>query len=603
MRHRWHRPATAGLSRAVPVILGLVLAGFSPALADQAGDLADSVSQALTPAQIADLVLATKQAEMPAEAIDDLRQALGVEREVAIALLRILETAQIPQERLIPELAESAAQYHGVAGDLSTLQFEDADGIQMTTDAQLALRAGRFDEVERQVRLLEERDMAAGTGANGGWDATRLRAAQARTLLGKIALMRQRYDEAADSFRVARERIAMTPVIGSDLAAASASAAEAPRTVVAAASPAPVEPAVPATAPVGDVPNPAADTPVATTDTPATATDAAVASAVTTVVPAGAPVAVIPSTASPIVAAEPATPPPEAKQPEPEAHPTLAQSDPAPATPVVPAQPATTVPTPAATTPALAQPDPTPATPVVAAPPAQPAATPQALAATTAPAEAKPPEPQVRPAPAQPDPTPATPAVSAPPAQPPATSSTMAATTAPAEAKPPEPEVRPAPAQPDPTPATPVVTAPPAQPGAAPPKEAPAMPVPAPVVTAMVVPTQPLPRPAPPIGDVVAKPATARPLDAGMLDLLLKRGDAMLALGDLAAARLLYERAAAAGDSRGAIGVGRTYDPKVLLQIGARGIQADPDRAAAWYHKAQDLGDTTAAAQLRQLGR
>jgi len=127
--------------------------------------------------------------------------------------------------------------------------------------------------------------------------------------------------------------------------------------------------------------------------------------------------------------------------------------------------------------------------------------------------------------------------------------------------------------------------------------------MPAPVVTAMVVPTQPLPRPAPPIGDVVAKPAAARPLDAGMLDLLLKRGDAMLALGDLAAARLLYERAAAAGDARGALGVGRTYDPKVLVQIGARGIQADPDRAAAWYHKALDLGDTTAAVQLRQLGR
>jgi TPR repeat protein len=86
-----------------------------------------------------------------------------------------------------------------------------------------------------------------------------------------------------------------------------------------------------------------------------------------------------------------------------------------------------------------------------------------------------------------------------------------------------------------------------------------------------------------------------------MLQLLLRRGDAMLALGDLSLARLLYARAASAGDARGAIGVAKTYDPSVLSQIGARGIKADSATAAVWYRKALELGDASAAARLRLL--
>ncbi len=116
-------------------------------------------------------------------------------------------------------------------------------------------------------------------------------------------------------------------------------------------------------------------------------------------------------------------------------------------------------------------------------------------------------------------------------------------------------------------------------------------------------PDQPKPAPAP-ITEAVAK---LRPpiaiLSADILQLLLLRGDAMLALGDLSSARLLYERAASAGDARGAIGVAKTYDPQILSQIGARGIQADPSAAAVWYQKALDLGDASAAAPLRLLGQ
>jgi TPR repeat protein len=90
-------------------------------------------------------------------------------------------------------------------------------------------------------------------------------------------------------------------------------------------------------------------------------------------------------------------------------------------------------------------------------------------------------------------------------------------------------------------------------------------------------------------------------VSAEMLALLLQRGDALLAIGDVSSARLFYERAAAAGDGRGATGAGKTYDPKVLLAIGARGIQGDPVAAATWYRRAIELGDRSAAERLAQI--
>jgi TPR repeat protein len=109
-----------------------------------------------------------------------------------------------------------------------------------------------------------------------------------------------------------------------------------------------------------------------------------------------------------------------------------------------------------------------------------------------------------------------------------------------------------------------------------------------------------LPRATNPVAEM---PPAAHVLPTDTLELILRRGDDLLALGDLAAARLLYERAAAAGDARGAIGMAKTYDPRVLAQLGARGIQPDPDVAASWYRKALSLGDTSAAARLRMLER
>ncbi len=83
--------------------------------------------------------------------------------------------------------------------------------------------------------------------------------------------------------------------------------------------------------------------------------------------------------------------------------------------------------------------------------------------------------------------------------------------------------------------------------------------------------------------------------------MLLRRGDDMMRLGDIGAARLLYGRAANAGNGPAALAIGKTYDPRALADIGARGIAPDPTAAAEWYRRAAALGDRDADRLLAEL--
>lgn len=82
---------------------------------------------------------------------------------------------------------------------------------------------------------------------------------------------------------------------------------------------------------------------------------------------------------------------------------------------------------------------------------------------------------------------------------------------------------------------------------------------------------------------------------------LLARGDALIAIGDVAAARPVYQRAAALASARAATAAGKTYDARFLQEIGAIGVVADPDAAAAWYRRGVALGDEDAAPLLGGL--
>lgn len=82
---------------------------------------------------------------------------------------------------------------------------------------------------------------------------------------------------------------------------------------------------------------------------------------------------------------------------------------------------------------------------------------------------------------------------------------------------------------------------------------------------------------------------------------LMKRGDDLFAQGDLAGARLYYERVAETGNAKAAFALGRTHDPLVHERLHVRGLAPDPEQAAAWYRRAVAAGSGDAEQQLKKL--
>ena len=99
-----------------------------------------------------------------------------------------------------------------------------------------------------------------------------------------------------------------------------------------------------------------------------------------------------------------------------------------------------------------------------------------------------------------------------------------------------------------------------------------------------------------------ATPAIRR-LDQEEIDTLIRRGEAFILQGDFAAARLMLQRAAEAGNGRAAVMLGATYDPVMLRRVGVVGLKAEPERAREWYERAVALGSSEASARMAELGR
>jgi hypothetical protein len=100
-------------------------------------------------------------------------------------------------------------------------------------------------------------------------------------------------------------------------------------------------------------------------------------------------------------------------------------------------------------------------------------------------------------------------------------------------------------------------------------------------------------------GSSTATPATedVSRLSAGQITELLARGDSFLHSGDVASARLFYERAADAGDWQAAIRMGATFDATFLGRVGVRAV-GDPIKAQSWYTRALDIGAPKADRQV-----
>jgi TPR repeat protein len=103
---------------------------------------------------------------------------------------------------------------------------------------------------------------------------------------------------------------------------------------------------------------------------------------------------------------------------------------------------------------------------------------------------------------------------------------------------------------------------------------------------------------------VAAPPVAASParrLEADELAALMKRAKGLIAIGDIASARLLLERAADAQEASAALLLAQTYDPVVLGAQDTRSITPDPAAARAWYQKAAQLGSSDATQRLAQM--
>jgi hypothetical protein len=98
-----------------------------------------------------------------------------------------------------------------------------------------------------------------------------------------------------------------------------------------------------------------------------------------------------------------------------------------------------------------------------------------------------------------------------------------------------------------------------------------------------------------------AAAALVRRLDADELAVLLKRAKGLITIGDIAAARLLLERAADAEEASAALLLAETYDPAVLGTPDARSITPDPAMARSWYQKAAQFGSPDAQQRFVQM--
>jgi hypothetical protein len=109
------------------------------------------------------------------------------------------------------------------------------------------------------------------------------------------------------------------------------------------------------------------------------------------------------------------------------------------------------------------------------------------------------------------------------------------------------------------------------------------------------------PRSAPPQTPQAAHKPLA-PQEKERAQRLMAKGDEQLALGDVASARLFYERAADAGYAPAAMALAATFDAAELERLKVLGIPADAKAARRWYQRARELGASGAEERLRRLG-
>jgi hypothetical protein len=92
--------------------------------------------------------------------------------------------------------------------------------------------------------------------------------------------------------------------------------------------------------------------------------------------------------------------------------------------------------------------------------------------------------------------------------------------------------------------------------------------------------------------------------DASDIAAKMKIGAELMANGDIAAARMMFERTAEAGNAAGAFALAETYDPVMLRRLRLRGgVAPDVALARRWYERARDLGSIAAPERISRLAQ
>jgi hypothetical protein len=81
---------------------------------------------------------------------------------------------------------------------------------------------------------------------------------------------------------------------------------------------------------------------------------------------------------------------------------------------------------------------------------------------------------------------------------------------------------------------------------------------------------------------------------------MLRRGQELIASGDIASARLMLQRVAEAGNAEACFTLAGTFDPAVLARLGVIGGRPNPAKAHFWYARAAELGSSEASQRLQQ---
>ena len=85
--------------------------------------------------------------------------------------------------------------------------------------------------------------------------------------------------------------------------------------------------------------------------------------------------------------------------------------------------------------------------------------------------------------------------------------------------------------------------------------------------------------------------------------MLYRRGEQLIQQGDVASARLMFQRAAEVGDARSALALGASYDPDVLKKLGVFGVASNAVLAREWYAKASSFGSSEAALRIETMAQ